>query len=214
MRSFTLLALILSLHFVSFADDPTPAEKPPEQPPEATPSPLPDGAKPVPLHILTRDKFFQHFYSIGQAEVDNLTSKESVDPHGIYRYWGVLGYGSSKPGEGLTKLNRALLVSNEATYATFYVEAPKKLNPRVKLHHFPIWVWEKPQPGLVPVYGVSEDDWRNIRFMTDKETLKEARDQAYKSRKIRLKNHGIMFYIMPARPAGKTAPKSEPDKQN
>lgn len=196
MRCFTAWIILMGLTTASLADEPAK----PENPDESNSSPLPAGAEAKPIHILTRQKHFQHFYSITQAEIDNLTSPESVDPHGRYRHWGILGYGSSKPGEGLTKLNRALITNNGITMATFYVEAPKKLNPRAKVHLFPVWVWEKEQPGLIPVYGISEKDWRNIRFITKRETVKQAIDQAYKTRKVRLKNHGVMFYIMPAKP--------------
>lgn len=225
MRCLTALVAILWLTAAAVADEPPKAETKAEKPQkEAAPPLLPPGAKPVPLYILTRQDHFQHFYSISKAEVDNLTSKKSVDPHGIYRYHGILGYGSSKPGDGLTKLNRVLLTQNGASYATFYVKAPRKLNPRAKVHPFPIWVWEKKQPGLVPVYGISDDNWRNLRFITNKKTVKQALDQAYKTRRVRLKNHGIMFYIMPAKPnpakkpanetAGKDQAKPESAKQN
>jgi hypothetical protein len=158
---------------------------------------LPAGVKPVSIHILTRDEHFQHFYSVERKEVNNLTSPQSSDPHGQYRYWGVLGRGSSKPGDGLVKLNRIRMTVGKGKYATFYVEAPKRLKRGVKLDFFPVWVWEKPQPGLVPVYAVSGKDWRNIRLTTDRTIVKQAMEQAVKARKVGLKDHGIMFYIMP-----------------
>jgi len=214
MQFSASVAILFCVTTAVVADETARPETPAEKPDVAAPNPLPPGAKPVAIHILTRNKKFQHFYSINQAEVDNLTSPKSVDPHGRYRYWGILGYGSSKPGDGLTKLNRGVLTTGGQTYATFYVQAPKKLDPRAKIHLFPVWVWQRKQPGLVPVYGISDDNWRNVRFITDRKTLRRALDQAYKTRKIRLKNHGVMFYIKPLKPATPNAAPKPDDNPN
>lgn len=192
MRSITSFVFVLCLTTTGIA-----ADKAAEKPDAGAQNPLPPGAKTLPIHILTRDERFQHFYSVDRKEVDNLTSSESTDPHGEYRYWGVLGRGSSKPGDGLVKLNRIRMTVGRGKYATFYVEAPKRLKRGVKMDFFPVWVWEKRQPGLVPVYAVSGKDWRNIRFTTDRKVVKQAMEQAVKARKVGLKDHGIMFYIMP-----------------
>ena len=51
----------------------------------------------------------------------------------------------------------------------FYTKAPKELPQGTELEVFDVWVWEKDADDLVPVYGASLPDWRDMIYSTDKE---------------------------------------------
>lgn len=193
MNSIRLLTLLVFISSVSFAED-----KSGDKTANKSADPgiiLPPGATPRAIHMLTRTnpKKFQHFYSIAPKEIENLTSSESVDPFGTYKYKGIVGYGSSKPGKGLVKLNRVILDN----FATFYIKAPKRLNPNAISHPFPVWVWKRKGPGLAPVYASSGNGWRNVVLTTDKETLDRMMKTTTNLTRVRPKYHGVIFYVMP-----------------
>ena len=141
----------------------------------------------IPLEVFERETAPEHVYSADSEEITRLKRTDGWKAHGI------LGYASSVEGKGLVKLNRA----HRGRWHVFYTEAPEELPKGTELEKFDVWVWEQEAEGLVPVYGCSLPDWRDMIYSTDKEAIKKAIDETWKSQRVRRKNHGVVFYLKP-----------------
>ena len=144
----------------------------------------------IEIHAFRRETAPEMVYTIDTEEIPRLKRTDG------WEYRGILGYGSAKPGDDLIKLQRA----HRGRWHVFYVKAPKQLPKGTELEKFDVWVWEKSGEGLVPVYATSLPDWRDMIFSTDKKAVEEAIDDAWNAAKIKRINHGVMFYIKPAKP--------------
>jgi len=142
----------------------------------------------VAIHAFRREKAPEMVYTIDKEEIDRLKRTDG------WEYRGLLGYGSSKEGDGLIKLQRA----HRGRWHVFYTKAPEKLPEGTELEVFDVWVWEKEAEGLVPVYGASLPDWRDMIYSTDRDAIKRESEATYNATKVRRKQHGIVFYLKPA----------------
>lgn len=141
----------------------------------------------IAIHAFRRESAPEMVYTIDEEEITRLKKTEGWEDKGI------LGYGSRKEGDGLIKLQRA----HRGRWHVFYTKAPKTLPQGTELEEFDVWVWEKEDKGLVPIYGASLPDWRDMILSTDKEVIKKESEKTYNATKVRRKQHGIMFYLMP-----------------
>lgn len=142
----------------------------------------------VAIHAFRREKASEMVYTIDEEEIERLKRTDGWD------YRGILGYGSSQDGDGLIKLQRA----HRGRWHVFYTKAPKKLPKGTEVEEFDVWVWEEKGEGLVPVYGASLPDWRDMIYSTDKDVVKRETEKTYNATKVRRKQHGIVFYLKPA----------------
>lgn len=141
----------------------------------------------VEIHMFRRETAPETVYTVDADEIARLKRTNG------WIHQGVLGRASSKSGEGLTKLHRA----HRGRWHVFYTKAPEKLPPKTELEKFDVWVWENEAEGLVPVYGCSLPDWRDMIFSTDEAEIERAIEHTWKAQRVRRKNHGVMFYLKP-----------------
>lgn len=145
--------------------------------------------KPVEIHKFRREIAPETVYSIDPEEIARLKKTDG------WKDQGILGYGNAADGEGLIKLHRA----HRGRWHVFYTKAPKKLPEGTELEKYDLWVWEKEAEGLVPVYGCSLPDWRDMVYSTDKADIEKAIDDTWNAQRVKRKDHGIVFYVKPAK---------------
>lgn len=148
-----------------------------------------DDEKLVAIHAFRRGKAPEMVYAIDPDEIARLKRTDGWD------YRGVLGYGNDKEGDGLIKLQRA----HRGRWHVFYTKAPNQLPKGTELETFNVWVWEDKDEGLVPIYGASLPDWRDMIYTTDKDAIKKEIEKTYNATKVRRKNHGVVFYLKPVK---------------
>lgn len=146
-----------------------------------------DDEKLVAIHAFRRVEAPEMVYTIDADEIARLKRSEGWEDR------GVLGYGCDKEGDGLIKLQRA----HRGRWHVFYTKAPNKLPKGTELEAFNVWVWEEKDEGLVPIYGASLPDWRDMIYSTDKDAIKKEIEKTYNATKVRRKNHGVVFYLKP-----------------
>ncbi|MBD3676623.1 MAG: hypothetical protein HUJ26_24185 [Planctomycetaceae bacterium] len=144
----------------------------------------------IPIHAFRRKTAPEMVYTIDTEEIARLKRTDGWEDRGI------LGLGSAKAGENLIKLQRA----HRGRWHVFYTKAPAKLPTGTEVEEFDVWVWETEREDLVPVYGTSLPDWRDMVFSTDKAKIKEAVEESWNAAKIKRLDHGVMFYVKPAKP--------------
>ncbi|MDB4786998.1 MAG: hypothetical protein P8M30_11705 [Planctomycetaceae bacterium] len=141
----------------------------------------------VPIHAFRRETAPEMVYTIDSEEITRLKRTNGWEDR------GVLGYGSPKDGKGLIKLQRA----HRGRWHVFYTKAPEQLPKGTELEEFDVWVWEKPDEGLSPIYAASLPDWRDMIFSTDKDQIKQAIEDSWNASKVKRTDHGVMFYLKP-----------------
>lgn len=142
----------------------------------------------IAIHAFRRETAPEMVYSIDKEEIERLKRSDG------WEYRGILGYGHSREGEGRIKLQRA----HRGRWHVFYTKAPDALPQGTELETFDVWVWEQKSEDLVPVYGCSLPDWRDMIYSTDKDVIRRETEKTFNASKVRRKNHGVVFYLKAA----------------
>ena len=150
----------------------------------------------VPLHCIYDVNKDEHFYSVGRGEFEFLQKRRLLH----YRDRGIVGWGSATKQENTVELKRW---RDRRDYHYFAVVGNQ--HGRLIPEPLGIWVWKappklaefEPPEGAVPIYASSLPNGRDMYFARSKEDLETFDKSYHESRRLRRKDHGIVFYLYP-----------------